>query len=333
MYYYPRHEPRPPQHPLRGGFSRSADSKWPARSSYAPRYPVYDYHAEPRAAPYHRSQRASAASPRDSYTRFNPPPAPPRRVYIPAPPPPRVYIPVPNRHVHFDLPNSSSRTHHTRKRSHPDLHRPSTPAHPSRKRSLSDLHRPHAPAQPPRRRAEPSRQPSFYTLRPEPVLPRPPRGPDEPTIHILTYSLRRAPSASHHSALLRTYLPPSTPHLYTINAANLTPPPGQICALYSGVSRTVQSYVLADARARKAVAQAVDELLEFGRRERRRQREGRQGQRAVALSVCCELGTHRSVAIAERIAGEVRGWARSRGVGVRVRVVHVHRVRGERDEY
>lgn len=84
-----------------------------------------------------------------------------------------------------------------------------------------------------------------------------------------------------------------------------------------------------DHRARKAVRTAVHDLLEFGKREKQREREGRSWKKEVAVSVCCEFGTHRSVSVAEKIregVEEVVG-----RMGVRIRVVHVHRRRGVRD--
>lgn len=62
---------------------------------------------------------------------------------------------------------------------------------------------------------------------------------------------------------------------------------------------------------------------------------GRGGGREVAMSVCCEAGTHRSVAIAEMIAQGVKREVGKLGGGDGVRVVcrHVHRVRGEGDPF
>lgn len=55
----------------------------------------------------------------------------------------------------------------------------------------------------------------------------------------------------------------------------------------------------------------------------------------VAMSVCCTVGTHRSVAIADVIAREVRGEVRRWGSeeGVRIVVRHVHRVQKRGDEF
>lgn len=87
-----------------------------------------------------------------------------------------------------------------------------------------------------------------------------------------------------------------------------------------------------DPRARNAVATAIEDIVDFRKRELSRER-GRPTARArgpvrdVALSVCCQYGTHRSVTIAERIGeGLVE-----MGLGVRVRVRHVHRQRGYKE--
>lgn len=83
-----------------------------------------------------------------------------------------------------------------------------------------------------------------------------------------------------------------------------------------------------DPPARKAVTDAIHNILAHGRREMRREKQGRRpANRDVALSVCCMHGTHRSVGIAERIAQGLMGMK----LGVRVVVRHVHRVKGVKD--
>ena len=86
-----------------------------------------------------------------------------------------------------------------------------------------------------------------------------------------------------------------------------------------------------DRAARRAVKNAIEDLLEFGRREKR----GRGREREVALSVCCHAGTNRSVAIGERIAQGVKNEVRRMGVqeGVVVVVRHVHRIKGKGDPF
>lgn len=92
----------------------------------------------------------------------------------------------------------------------------------------------------------------------------------------------------------------------------------------------MQESVMRDSRARKAVSHAVDDILGFGARERRKEREGRgKAPRDVAISVCCAMGRHRSVAVAEKIAAELG----KLGLGVKIRVVHVHRGKGALDPY
>ncbi|KAH7363736.1 hypothetical protein BKA66DRAFT_470899 [Pyrenochaeta sp. MPI-SDFR-AT-0127] len=53
------------------------------------------------------------------------------------------------------------------------------------------------------------------------------------------------------------------------------------------------------------------------------------------MSVCCVAGTHRSVAIADLIALDVRSEVRRLGIkeGVRIVVRHVHRVKGVGDPF
>jgi RNase adaptor protein for sRNA GlmZ degradation len=86
-----------------------------------------------------------------------------------------------------------------------------------------------------------------------------------------------------------------------------------------------------DSRARKAVRNAVEDLLDFRKREKQREREGRSWKRDVAISVCCNFGTHRSVTVAEMIRERLEDALG--GLGVRIRVVHVHRRRGVRDAW
>ena len=88
-----------------------------------------------------------------------------------------------------------------------------------------------------------------------------------------------------------------------------------------------------DGEARRAARTAVKELLRFGEGERRGRFGG--GSVEVSMSVCCHSGTHRSVAIAERIAQCVKSEVGRMGCeeGVRVVCRHVHRVKGRRDPF
>lgn len=91
-----------------------------------------------------------------------------------------------------------------------------------------------------------------------------------------------------------------------------------------------------DTSARKAARTAVEELLRFGEEENRRERYRRgSGRMEVSIGVCCHAGTHRSVAIAERIAQCVKSEVGRLGCeeGVRVVCRHVHRVRGRADPF
>jgi RNase adaptor protein for sRNA GlmZ degradation len=81
-----------------------------------------------------------------------------------------------------------------------------------------------------------------------------------------------------------------------------------------------------DPRARRAVSAAVEDILAYGRRQLRQEDRNR---RDVAMSVCCQYGTHRSVSIAERIAQRLMGLR----LGVRVKVRHVHRQRGSKEAH
>jgi hypothetical protein len=164
---------------------------------------------------------------------------------------------------------------------------------------------------------------------------RPSPAPPQPTIYIVTFSTDITPNRSRPvKSLLASQLPsrsPPIPHLYTIDASRMTPPSARLCSHYSGISPIIQDVVMQDRAARRAVKDAVQELLEFGRREKR----GRGREREVALSVCCLAGTHRSVAIGERIAQGVKNEVRRIGVqeGVVVVVRHVHRVKGRGDPF
>jgi len=88
----------------------------------------------------------------------------------------------------------------------------------------------------------------------------------------------------------------------------------------------------------RAAREAVETLLAFGE-ARGRGRVGGvgggSGSMEVCLSVCCHAGTHRSVAIAERIAQCVKSEVRRLGCedGVRVVCRHVHRVKGKCDPF
>lgn len=105
-----------------------------------------------------------------------------------------------------------------------------------------------------------------------------------------------------------------------------------------------------DAEARYAARKAVERVVRFGESQRSKTRardrasgwERERGDRGgngrgmeVSLSICCHSGTHRSVAIAERIAQCVKSEVGRKGCeqGVRVVCRHVHRVKGRRDPF
>ncbi|KAF2012226.1 hypothetical protein BU24DRAFT_426076 [Aaosphaeria arxii CBS 175.79] len=88
-----------------------------------------------------------------------------------------------------------------------------------------------------------------------------------------------------------------------------------------------------DERARYAVQDAVGDLLEEVRRMSRGGTYGRPRPETlqVALSASCGAGTHRSVAIVERIKQELENALGRRTVSLRI--VHVHRSKGDHDPY
>jgi len=113
--------------------------------------------------------------------------------------------------------------------------------------------------------------------------------------------------------------------LYTVDACGFVPPGPALCREFSGISPVVQDVVMRDRQARKAVGESVQDLLRCGQR----------GVREVSMSVCCHAGTHRSVAIGERIAQGVKREVGRLGCGEGVKVVvrHVSRVKGRRDPF
>jgi hypothetical protein len=183
---------------------------------------------------------------------------------------------------------------------------------------------------------------SYHTTTPSTSISIP--HPTIPTVYIITFATDLTPNERSISALLSSQLPlrtPPIPHLYTIDARNVRPPSVSLCREYSGISRVIQDVVMQDSEARRAARRAVDGVLAFGEEERDRMGERGRGKASqgraveVSLSVCCHSGTHRSVAIAERIAQCVKSEVGRRGCADGVRVVcrHVHRVKGRRDPF
>ncbi|KAL5114397.1 hypothetical protein ACEQ8H_007707 [Pleosporales sp. CAS-2024a] len=181
------------------------------------------------------------------------------------------------------------------------------------------------------------------TTRPRPrPRPRPPppqrsilrRAPNptpttHPTIYIVTFATDLIPNRPVSlSRLLDAQIPrrePPIPHLATIDARAFAPPPTALCARYSGISPLIQDLVMRDPEARRAVDQSIRAVMACGEK----------GLREVCLSVCCHAGTHRSVAVGERIAQGVKAEVGRRGGGEGVRIVvrHVSRVKGEGDPF
>jgi hypothetical protein len=150
-----------------------------------------------------------------------------------------------------------------------------------------------------------------------------------PTIYIVTFATDSIPNRpANVKQLLDTQLPqrnPPIPHVHTIDARSFTPPIPIFCAQYSGISPLIQDIVLQDRKARHAVKHSVSELLRYGE----------SGMREVSMSVCCHAGTHRSVAIGERIAQGVKAEVGRLGCveGVKVVVRHVSRIKGKGDPF
>ena len=177
--------------------------------------------------------------------------------------------------------------------------------------------------------------------------------PPTPTVYIITFATDLTPTESSRAFLLHSQLPhrtPPIPHLYTIDARTVRPPSPAMCREYSGVSPRIQDIVMEDEQARYAARKAVERVVRFGEAQRagaserggtrRSSSRGGGGNGSgsgmeVSLSVCCHSGTHRSVAIAERIAQCVKSEVGRRGCeeGVRVVCRHVHRVKGRRDPF
>jgi hypothetical protein len=205
----------------------------------------------------------------------------------------------------------------------------------------SHIHREryHRTSSPPRNSLP--RSNSTYTRIPPPHQPQSqPPIPSRPTVYIITYATDIVHNESSVATLLASQVPrrhPPIPHLYTIDARDMRPPSASLCAQYSGISPLIQDMVMEDGEARRAARTAVKELLRFGAGERRGRFGGGRGSDSVevSMSVCCHSGTHRSVAIAERIAQCVKsevGKMRCEE-GVRVVCRHVHRVKGRRDPF
>ncbi|KAH8699410.1 hypothetical protein GQ44DRAFT_733205 [Phaeosphaeriaceae sp. PMI808] len=169
---------------------------------------------------------------------------------------------------------------------------------------------------------------------------RPISTPLRPTIYIITFATDIVPNHRRKvTRLLETQLPhrdPPIPHLYTIDAQAMTPPSPRLCAAYSGIASVIQDVVMQDRAARKAVHDAIYELIAFGAREgRKKWDEKARARKEVSMSVCCTAGTHRSVAIGERIAQGIKAEVRRLGVeeGVMIVVRHAHRLKRRDDPF
>jgi hypothetical protein len=206
----------------------------------------------------------------------------------------------PSRHVHFEGQHANSRTYGISE----------SLSHSQDRRHTTSL--PTSRAQIPR-----------SILRPG-TLPVP-----QPTVYIVTFATDHIPNRpSNVQRLLDTQIPrrnPAIPHLYTIDARAFAPPSPRLCLQYSGISPLIQDIVLQDRHARIAVKHAINQLLACGQT----------GIREVSMSVCCHAGTHRSVAIGERIAQGMKSEVARLGCGEGVRIVvrHVSRVKGRGDPF
>ncbi|PVH95626.1 hypothetical protein DM02DRAFT_731731 [Periconia macrospinosa] len=246
------------------------------------------------------------------------------------------------RHVRFDLPSlGKERKRENEKESSPHKNeQPTSSSHFSRRPNHHES-RPHSPPKP--QKQTPPHRSSSHTHHHTRSNPRPnpaPTTPSIPTIHLITYSVHHTLCRSDVDRILTKHLPRGTHHLYTIPAHRFTPPPEHICQHFSGVSPIVQNYVMQDPQASLAVKTAVMDIIAHINRKWdldgsvSTRKVGEEGERDVAVGVCCTFGTHRSVGVAERIARGVEQWVGECAPGsVRVRVVHVHRVKGGRDPY
>ncbi|KAF1942435.1 hypothetical protein EJ02DRAFT_511711 [Clathrospora elynae] len=249
-----------------------------------------------------------------------------------------------SRHVHFDLPlrgGGGAKMQAQKVRDphdddddddHHNHHRPHFRHHSHKTQHQS--YPPHALPQPPRPILRTRTPPLAYKL-------------PQPTIYIITFAASLTyDNEAATNALLSSQVPLRTPpiqHLYTIDARSMQPPSATLCAQYSGISPLIQDVVMQDKGAKRAVERAVWELLRFGQEQGFKERGMRRRgvRREVSMSVCCHAGTHRSVAIAERIAQCVKlevGRLGKEGVGgvdegVRVVCRHVHRVKGRGDPF
>ncbi|KAK7180906.1 hypothetical protein DPSP01_000624 [Paraphaeosphaeria sporulosa] len=304
-----RHE-RPSRDPMSNRLP--LQPRWPENARYAPNCPIYPLKATPAPAPvpcidglpFASSPYAAAVFTNEISQYFARTSLPPRPIQLQT----RRKISIPKKQVHFNLtPRSPPQNHPPRRASQVHL-----PEHGHRG--------PPTPANPPRKR------PSTRNIAHQPTPPSP--SASHPTIWIVTYAHSLANTPAVVNKILASQLPHATLHLYTIHAYNMTPPPVQICDAYSGISPIVQDYVMRDPHARKAVDDAIHNILAHGQREMRKEKEGkRPAKKDFALSVCCMYGTHRSVSIAEKIAQGLMGMK----LGLRVVVRHVHRVKGAKD--
>lgn len=146
--------------------------------------------------------------------------------------------------------------------------------------------------------------------------PQPQPRPRAPTLHItfLSYADALGPPR------LRV------PTLLTINCLSLHAPSFRLQKRYTGLDRPLAAAVFARSRNEDAYQRALDRIFAHVRHywtttpcssssssERGAEREGE-----VAILVKCVRGMHRSVAMAERLAGEVGRWR-----GVRVSCEHL----------
>ncbi|USP80086.1 hypothetical protein yc1106_07360 [Curvularia clavata] len=250
---------------------------------------------------------------------------PPQQDCIPRTRNPKV---VASKHVHFDLPPYRPSTTRTTRITTEEMDMQRL------RREEKEMLRPL-----PRQHMTPSQGHQDHIPRTLYPSMRPIPKPNRPTIYIITFAADLIRSESSTTALLASQVPqrhPPIPHLYTIDARNMRPPPPAMCDRYSGISPVLQEVVMQDSGARMAVRKAVKELLRFGDREKSKERRRRgTGNMEVSMSVCCHAGTHRSVAIAERIAQSVKKEVGRLGCeeGVRVVCRHVHRIKGRADPF
>lgn len=105
----------------------------------------------------------------------------------------------------------------------------------------------------------------------------------------------------------------STPVILNMSCAKMLPPPTKMVQRYTGLDRKLSDWLFSHREYRVKCTRALDRIDDAIDAWR----PSRDGPRLCVI-VKCKAGVHRSVAMAERLAKEVRGWE-----GVRVSIEYV----------